>query len=301
MKKLSIIILVIIAIALTGCSTRGLTEEEIVEYYRMRKTYEDMGYTINITKYEEAIMFLASAEIIDIDFIRKNKEKFQGILDESLIYRLENSALINSSIQEESLDDFTNWEDESYEEMEERLDELSRELGYIGDDYENGETEHSTEGDANTSGGLDIQQADIEDFTNLEDDEYLDSLENGNFEESNIQVESDNAEEEIDNDEEGLEQKHGEDVNTQDIESVEYTEDDQYPIYDDHFRIERYGTKEESEESIKRFEELPDNSIVGTSVYRDIAIIKMDNKLLGEYIIKVEIKNDKIVDFQIFR
>ena len=74
----------------------------------------------------------------------------------------------------------------------------------------------------------------------------------------------------------------------------------EYPIYGNHYRIISYGTKEESEKSIEQFKNLPDNTIMGTSIYVEMVTFKVDNKYYGEYMVRVKIKDDKIIDYYIF-
>lgn len=70
-----------------------------------------------------------------------------------------------------------------------------------------------------------------------------------------------------------------------------------YPIYGSHYEVVGYGTKEESEESVKEFKSLRDNTILEISTIKDIVTAKVDNKYYGEYLIRIRVKDDKITDF----
>ena len=93
-----------------------------------------------------------------------------------------------------------------------------------------------------------------------------------------------------------------EDLDWDEIEEELASGEDDYPIYDDHFNIVGYGTKEESERSIKEFEELPDNRVTHTSVYKDVIVLTVDSKYTGEYLVKADIDEDlKISMLKIYR
>lgn len=78
------------------------------------------------------------------------------------------------------------------------------------------------------------------------------------------------------------------------------TDDESYPIYGDQLRIVRYGTKEESEESIKWFAELPENTVSSCSVYKDVLLFRVKNKVSGEKLIRLTLDDGKIVDYKIY-
>ncbi|MEM4385984.1 MAG: hypothetical protein QXD03_05500 [Candidatus Anstonellales archaeon] len=76
---------------------------------------------------------------------------------------------------------------------------------------------------------------------------------------------------------------------------------DLYPIYDEFGNIVEYGTKEQSEASLKMYQSKPDNEIKSYSICGNYIMTRIVNKYLGEYMLVVRICNGKIVDYEYYR
>lgn len=89
------------------------------------------------------------------------------------------------------------------------------------------------------------------------------------------------------------------------LENYVFSEEDIYdgdfPIYGSSFEIIGYGTREESEQSIIDFMNIPDNIIIAYSEYFDRITVRFRNKFTGEFMVKLRISENKIISFEIFR
>lgn len=81
---------------------------------------------------------------------------------------------------------------------------------------------------------------------------------------------------------------------------IEVIDEYGHPIYGTHYEIINYGTKEESEQSLIDFNALPDNTVMSVSIYKDMVIYRVDNKYYGEYMVRIKLNNNKIIDYSIF-
>ena len=77
-------------------------------------------------------------------------------------------------------------------------------------------------------------------------------------------------------------------------------DENSYPIYSMYLNIIGYGTKEESEQSLRDFMSRPENTISSSSVYKDTILFRVVNKVSGEKMIRVNIDNGKISDYKIY-
>jgi len=102
---------------------------------------------------------------------------------------------------------------------------------------------------------------------------------------------------------EQIENKTNVEINTAgDVDtSSTYSNDNIYPIYGSHYSITGYGSKEESEKSLEELKKYPDNVIKCITPYKYILVAKIDNKYTGEYMLRLRLKDNKIIDFEMFR
>lgn len=113
-----IILGVVLLMVLAGCSDR-LTDEELIEYRRMERVYNDMQYKIDIEKYKDAILFLVSPDKVDKNYIEKGRELYGDIINESIFNKFIEE--LPDEISDEPLDNFDNYEDYNIEIDEESI------------------------------------------------------------------------------------------------------------------------------------------------------------------------------------
>lgn len=90
-----------------------------------------------------------------------------------------------------------------------------------------------------------------------------------------------------------------------DIENIKNilrpNEEGLYPIYGDYFEIIGYGTKEEAVKALIDFYSKPLNTIRYIGSYKSIVMARIDNKYSGEFLVRVKVKNGKIIDYEIYK
>jgi len=72
-----------------------------------------------------------------------------------------------------------------------------------------------------------------------------------------------------------------------------------HPIYDIYGNVMGYGTLAESEESLERIRDLPENTITEAKVYRDIVVFEMAHKFAGA--LRLKIYNNQVVDYKVLQ
>ena len=185
-------IILIVAVVSMGISAESQKRQR--EINNMQEALREATYSIDKDKYSEAVLFLCSSDVNDKEKVEEAKNKFNGIIDDSLMQIIESNATVEINTNMENMDM---------------------------------ETTYSI---------------------------------------------------------------------TQDIES----DDKSYPIYGDYLKIVGYGTKEESEQSLKEFAEQPTNVIKESSVYKDTLLFRVVNKVSGERIVRVQLENGKIIDYKTY-
>lgn len=113
MKKIAVVIVVIAAVIIgVVFKSQGLDSTQRAEYYSMIGAYSDMQYNVDVSKYEDAMLFLMMPSINNNDELQKAKSKYANTIADSLFADIQNDMTSNKDDSEQTEDSLNSSDNE---------------------------------------------------------------------------------------------------------------------------------------------------------------------------------------------